>query len=214
LTVSRIEVGFTWTRGARYEPDTVKGTLVIRQIGKQRQTYRPRETELSNLHLRFAELDYSPEAFASFATDWGLLEKPAAEDAMESVEGWRREVRKMKGSISMFALKAAEPGGVLRLRAGSRFGVQFKATTIDVLLLSAEGGARPTMVLQPPNLLNAIWLQLATAVAGGNSIRACAECNRWFHTGIGDKVRRSVAIFCSEECKNRHHYKTKRKAKS
>jgi hypothetical protein len=208
--VSRIEVGFTWTRGTRYEPDTVKGQPVIRQIGKQRETYRPLETELSNLHLRFAELDYSPEAFASFATAWGLLQTPAAEGAMELVAGWRREVQKMKGSISMFALKTAEPGGILRLRAGSSFGVTFKATQIDVVVLSAEGGARPTMVLQPPNLLSAIYLQLATAVAGGNSIRACAECNKWFHTGIGDKVRRSVAIFCSEECKNRHHYKQRK----
>jgi hypothetical protein len=208
--VSRIEVGFTWTRAASYEVATVKGVPVIRQIGKRRETYRPLETEMSNLHLRFAELDYSPEAFAGFATAWGLLETPAAEGAMERVDGWRREVQKMKGSISMFALKAAEPGGILRLRAGSRFGVQFKATKIDVVLLSAEGGARPTMVLQPPNLLSAIWLQLATAIAGGNSIRACAECNKWFHTGIGDKVRRSVAIFCSEECKNRHHYKQRK----
>jgi hypothetical protein len=206
--VSRIEVGFTWTRGARYELATVKGVPVIRQIGKRRgPPYRPLETEMSNLHLRFAELDYSPEAFARFATAWGLLETPAAEGAKESVAGWRREVQKMRGVISMFALKEAEPGGILRLPVGNRFGVQFKATKIDVVLLSAEGGARPTMVLQPPDLLSAIWLQLATAIAGGNSIRACAECNKWFHTGIGDRVRRSVAIFCSPECKNRHHYK-------
>ena len=211
MTVGRIEVGFTWTRGARYEPATVKGARVIRQIGKQRQTYRPLETEMSNLHLRFVELDYSPESFARFATAWGLLETSAADGARESVEGWRRAVQQMKGAISMFALKDPEPGGILR--AGTPFGVRFKATKIDVLLLSAEDGARPTMVLQPPNLLSAIHLQLATAVAGGNSIRTCAECNRWFHTGIGDKVRRSVAIFCSEECKNRHHYK-QRKAKS
>jgi hypothetical protein len=208
--VSRIEVGFTWTRGARYEPGTAKATRVIRQIGKQRETYRPLETELSNLHLRFAELGDSPEGFVRFATAWGLLETPAAEGAMESVEGWRREVRKMKGLISMFSLKEAEPGGILR--AGGSVRTRFKATKIDVALLSGEAGARPTMVLQPPNLLSAIYLQLATAVAGGNSIRQCAECDRWFHTGIGDKVRRSVAIFCSEECKNRHHYK-QRKAK-
>jgi hypothetical protein len=206
--VSRIEVGFTWTRGARYEPDTVKGVPVIRQIGKRRETYRPLETEMSNLHLRFAELDYSPEAFASFATAWGLLQTPAAEGAKERVDGWRREVQKMKGSISMFSLKAAESGGILR--AGGAFGVRFKATKIDVVLLSGEGGARPTMVLQPPDLLSAIYLQLATAITGGNSIRACAECNRWFHAGIGDRVRRSVAIFCSPECKNRHHYKQRK----
>ena len=208
--MSRIEVGFTWTRGPRYEPATVKGTRVIRQIGKMRDpTYRPLETEMSNLHLRFAELDYSPESFARFATAWGLLETSAADGARESVEGWRRAVQQMKGAISMFALKDPEPGGILR--AGTPFGVRFKATKIDVLLLSAEDGARPTMVLQPPNLLSAIYLQLATAITGGNSIRACAECNRWFHTGIGDKVRRSVAIFCSEECKNRHHYKNKQR---
>jgi hypothetical protein len=206
--VSRIEVGFTWTRGARYEPATVKGAPVIRQIGKQRETYRPLETEMSNLHLRFAELDYSPEDFARFATAWGLLQTPAAEGAMEPVAFWRREVRKMKGCIAMFALKAAEPGGILR--AGGSFGVRFKATKIDVVVLSAEGGAKPTMVLQPPDLLSAIYLQLATALDGGSTIRACAECKKWFHTGIGDKVRRSVAIFCSEECKNRHHYKQRK----
>ena len=160
------------------------------------------------MHLRFAELGDSPEDFARFATAWGLLEAAAAEGAMETVEGWRREVRKLKGLISIFALKAPEPGGILR--AGGSIGTHFRATKIDVALLSGEGGARPTMVLQPPNLLSAIYLQLANAVASGNSIRACAECDSWFHTGVGDKVRRSVAIFCSEECKNRHHYKQRK----
>jgi hypothetical protein len=127
---------------------------------------------------------------------------------METVEKWRREVRKMKGLISVLALKNPLPGGILR----SGRGIRFQATKIDVAVLSVEAGSRPTMILEPPTLLSAIYLQLATALASGNSIRVCAECSRWFHTGIGQKTRRSVAIFCSEECKNRHHYK-QRKAK-
>jgi hypothetical protein len=141
-----------------------------------------------------------------FARAWGLLETPAAKGAMETVDNWRREVGKMEGLISVLAPKNQQPGGILR----SGPGIRFQATKIDVAVLSVEAGSRPTMILEPPTLLSAIYLQLATAVAIGKSIRVCAECSRWFHTGIGEKVRRSVAIFCSEECKNRHHYKQRK----
>jgi hypothetical protein len=209
--MSTIEIGFEWTRGGHYEcgpAPTDKTVQVIRQRDKRRETYRPLETELSNLHLRFAELGSSPDAYVNFASAWGLLKTPAAEGAMETVDNWGREVGKMEGLISVLAPKNPQPGGILR----SGPGIRFRATQIDVAVLSVEAGSRPTMILEPPTLLSAIYLQLANAVAGGNSIRVCAECSRWFHTGIGQKVRRRVAIFCSEECKNRHHYKH-RKAK-
>jgi len=207
--MSTIEIGFEWTRGGHYEcgpAPTDKTVQVIRQVDKRKETYRPLETERSNLHLRFAELASSPDAYVKFATAWGLLETRADKEAMETLESWRREVRKMKGLISVLAVENPRPGGILR----SGPGIRFRATKIDVAVLSVEAGSRPTMILEPPTLLSAIYLQLATAVGSGNSIRVCAECSRWFHTGIGQKVRRSVAIFCSEECKNRHHYKQRK----
>jgi hypothetical protein len=207
--MSTIEIGFEWTRGGHYECGPApadKKAQVIRQLDKRRETYRPLETEFSNLHLRFAELGSSPSAYVKFASAWGLLETAADKGATEKLEAWRREVRKMKGLISMLAVKNPQPGGILRTGPG----IRFQATKIDVAVLSVEAGSRPTMILEPPTLLSAIYLQLATAVASGKSIRVCAECSRWFHTGIGEKVRRSVAIFCSEECKNRHHYKQRK----
>ena len=76
-------------------------------------------------------------------------------------------------------------------------------TSIDVALLSREPGSRPALVLQPRNLLDAMHLQLAKFVATDGSIRACRQCGEWFVSGLGD-ARRSIAIFCSERCKNRH----------
>src|SRR6516165_8966849 len=106
--MSTIEIGFEWTRGGHYEcgPDPADKTAqVIRQLDKRTETYRPLETELSNLHLRFAELGSSPSAYVKFARAWGLLETAADEGATEKLKAWRREVRKMKGLISMLAPK-------------------------------------------------------------------------------------------------------------
>lgn len=204
--MSKIEIGFEWTRAGRYEiaaAPTDKKLQVIRQIGRGRENYRPLEIDLANLHLRFAELA-DDDATVAFANAWGLLQTEARQGAMESLDSWRREIRKMRGILSVLGAKTTEPGGFLR-----RGGDSLRLTKIDVLLRGGPG-TRPTLLLKPPDLLSAMWLQLANSIASGSSIRECAECGNWFHTGIGEKVRRSVAIFCSEKCKNQHHYKQRK----
>ena len=69
----------------------------------------------------------------------------------------------------------------------------------------ALGVSRPALVLQPQNLLDAMYLQLAKFVAGDGVLRTCKQCGEWFECGATES-RRSIALFCSERCKNRFHY--------
>jgi hypothetical protein len=210
VDMSKIEIGFEWSRGFDYEwvpcPKDKK-VLAIRQVGRRREVTTPLEIESKKpLCLRFAEIDEtSPDQMLNFARSWGLLENEARDGALESGDGWRREIRKMRGTVSMLGAKSGEnAGGILRARSSWR--PIFEAAKIDVLL-SGSADARPRLILRPHDLKNALWLQLATTIAAGKSIRQCAECSEWFYTGIGGAARRTIAIFCSVECKNRHHYK-------
>jgi len=55
--------------------------------------------------------------------------------------------------------------------------------------------------VSPVCLLDALWLQLAQAKAGGKaSFRECLQCQELFATGVGAD-RRADAKFCSDKCR-------------
>jgi hypothetical protein len=153
--------------------------------------------------LRFANLDGSADQCLGFARAWGLLTKPASAGASEPLDLWQHEIRKMKSLVSVLDATSDRPGGIVRTTGSRR--IRFDITSIDVALLSHEPGTRPALILRPRTLLNAMHLQMATSVASGGSVRACAQCGEWFEAGSSN-ARRSIAIFCSTRCKNRHNY--------
>lgn len=56
----------------------------------------------------------------------------------------------------------------------------------------------------PETLVRAIWLQLAQAIAGGKSYRACAACGRPMEIGQGPTSgRRTNARYCDATCRGR-----------
>jgi hypothetical protein len=200
--MANIDLDFEWTRGLTYE--CVGG--VIRQTSKKKERVPFEKT--TNLYSQFAELDVSPEdlpkACLGFAHRWGLLTTPASWDAekslgaQESLDTWRREIKKMKSLQSM----------VKMVRTANSRRVRLTLTTIDVALQSGEfddWNARPALVLQPRSLLSAMLLQLAHSRASGSSMRKCEECGKPFEVGISAS-RRSIARFCSASCKNRNNY--------
>jgi hypothetical protein len=138
-----------------------------------------------------------------------LLRTHASAGAGERLDDWQREIRKMQGAMSFLKATDEQPGGGVRTANSRR--VRFKMTSIDVALLSGPSDAqsnnfgRPTLVLQPQNLLDGMYLQLAKFVAGDGSLQVCKQCGEWFERGATE-ARRSIAIFCSEKCKNRFHY--------
>jgi hypothetical protein len=200
-----IDIGFEWTRGLKYERvRAADGKLVVRQIGRNDRPFKPLEISSETpLYLRFANLDGSPESCRAFAEAWGLLTLQARAGAAENVDGWKAEIKKMRSLVSSLGVTRGDPGGILAASPAVR--IQFKITTLAVSLESQAPGERPALVMRPENLLAAMQLQLAKFVAGDGSLRVCKQCGQWFEAGPGD-ARRSVAVFCSERCKNRFHY--------
>jgi hypothetical protein len=57
--------------------------------------------------------------------------------------------------------------------------------------------------LQPPCLLDAIWLQFGQALTSNAVLRSCGNCGKWFEAGVGSG-RRADAKYCSDQCRVEH----------
>jgi hypothetical protein len=199
-----IKIDFEWTKAfakAPGEPAYEIRDGKIRQIGRGTQRYSPLAAHQS-LYLHFSQLGGASADSVAFAERWGLLTTPAnsSNPPAEDLSFWRSEIRKMRGLIQMLPT-------VVRV-ANSR-GTYARVGSLDVLLVPGTGpDARPVMVMEPHNLLQAMNLQMAQFVAGGGSHVPCQECSRLFEAG-GPSGKRTVAKFCSDACRNKFHYKPK-----
>jgi hypothetical protein len=205
-----IDIGFEWTRGLEYELVGEGAVRAIRQVSLKSERYQPLSFDSKTpLYARFAKLDGSPESCLQCARAWGLLRTRATPDAVEPISDWQREIKKMRSTMSILATADEKPGGAVRTANSRR--TRFKLTSIDVALISGEldyrdeNSGRPILVLQPRTLLDAMHLQLGKFVASDGSLQVCKQCGEWFERGASES-RRSIAIFCSEKCKNRFHY--------
>jgi hypothetical protein len=197
-----IDINFQWSHPLAYECVIHGGRKSIKPVGKKRGTpFEPLKIVGEKpLFLRFAELDGSEESCLRFAHYWGLLHTES-QTASEALEDWQGQIKEMRQSVTWFGTDNDVPLAP-KLPAGNAW----KLTSLDVLLVPARSETeRFAMALQPKNLIEAMRLQLATSVAGSGSIRTCKQCGGWFERGATES-RRSIAVFCSEKCKNRFHY--------
>jgi hypothetical protein len=67
------------------------------------------------------------------------------------------------------------------------------------------------LYLVPANLLGALWLQLAQAVAGDKEHRQCTQCGKWFEVSPG--AARPDRVFCSTACRSRAYRGRKERAR-
>jgi hypothetical protein len=212
--LSKIGIGFEWPRGRAYEivepslpskGDPFAATIDephIRQTGRtEKENPAPRPLEMHpTLHLVFAQLDGSAEACLHFARNWGLLWKPAEVGAQERLSTWRSEIKTMKATIA--GLRRAIDEDAFPSRGA------IIDAELDVLLVSGKPDGRPVLSFRPKNLRNAMRIQLAQSIAGGNAISVCPICGAWFQRGgRGGDVKRSIARFCSDKCRNAFHNK-------
>jgi hypothetical protein len=68
------------------------------------------------------------------------------------------------------------------------------------------------MQIVPSNLLAAMWLQLAHAIAGNKQYRACRECGNWFEISSEDDGLTARREFCSDPCKSRDYRRRREQA--
>jgi hypothetical protein len=76
-------------------------------------------------------------------------------------------------------------------------------SNVWVRLIYPETGEH-SLMLRPPTLEAALWLQFAEAVIKDKQRSRCKHCDKWF-----DPVR-SDQEFCSANCRINHHQKSKR----
>jgi hypothetical protein len=87
------------------------------------------------------------------------------------------------------------------------FGVDGKPIgRLLVWLVSDEATGALRLRLAPPNLLEALWLQLAQKILGNATVKTCIHCGKWFEVGPGTG-RRLDAKFCSDEHRILHNSK-------
>jgi hypothetical protein len=201
--MATLGINFEWSRGRTREGEAAYEIAGghIRQTAARVERFAPLEKH-DRLYVEFSNLR-TTDAYCTFAQACGLLVTPARADAEEAASMWVREVK----SFNDWMRRDREHFRVAgRLRA--------KLTSIDVLLEYGMPGSKPTLLMRPGNLLNAMMLQYAQDIAGGVSVGACERCGKWFARGGrgDDSRRRSLAKFCSEACKNRAHYERTRKA--
>jgi hypothetical protein len=79
----------------------------------------------------------------------------------------------------------------------------------NILLSNDPPFGEPQLCIRPTTLLDAMWTQLALAVAGSEALRTCVECKKWF-TIKADRGR-SDKEYCSDACRTRAYRKRKGK---
>jgi hypothetical protein len=80
-------------------------------------------------------------------------------------------------------------------------------TTAKILLKRDPQTTQPRVCIRPTHLLDALWIQLALAIDGSESLRTCVECKKWFTIKAGEG--RSDKEYCSDACRMRAYRKRK-----
>jgi hypothetical protein len=159
---------FDWILGLRL--DEAGGARIVGLGGRRT---RKRIAEYPRLFLEFADVK-TPEELLKFITEYGSLTK--------------------ENEIPQLIAVAAQMKKVFQRRETLYWtGVDMKAH----IFTDGKTGAL-TIAESPARLIDALWLQLAHAMSGGDEVRRCEHCGDWF--AVGRKGgRRLVARFCSDE---------------
>ncbi len=72
------------------------------------------------------------------------------------------------------------------------------------LLYNLDLGSQVVNIV-PHNLIGAMWLQFAEAIAGNKHHRPCKECGTWFEISTEEDGRTARRVFCSDACKSRDY---------
>jgi hypothetical protein len=81
-------------------------------------------------------------------------------------------------------------------------------TTVEVALVPGKPHGRAVHSFRPGVLRDAMRIQLSQSIVSGNAVNVCPVCGNWFERGgRGGDVKRSIARFCSDRCRNAFHNK-------
>jgi hypothetical protein len=152
--------------------------------------YRPLETGGGKLYQIFATLGSTEEELVEFINRFGPLTQYGNEKCGEELLHGLSAASVMR---DLLFCSVSE-----RATYFSKFGKEGVAwSRIDVALTFNPMTNKSQFRLTPPNLVNALWLELGQALSSDASIRNCLHCGGWFEAGPGTG-RREDAKFCSD----------------
>jgi endogenous inhibitor of DNA gyrase (YacG/DUF329 family) len=100
-----------------------------------------------------------------------------------------------------------EPGDIVtpaRLLVQRWINERLSKHTSPLLLWNTDTGTQ-VIRIAPKNLLGAMWLQFARAVAGEASYRPCKACGKWITISTENHGYRKNREFCSAACRQKDH---------
>jgi hypothetical protein len=176
----------------------------MRSASARFEQYRPLETP--DLFATFADMPHTEEGMLKFCNRFGLLRggrpdiprsrnKPTKES--ESVKEQLRHHAAIQYALSLF-----EKGHVSQLAKqwNEAGGGWMRGAALMRIELRDTANGRLSLVLVPPDLIGAIWIQLAEHACSGARLFRCDRCNKPFTVGAGTG-RRRTAMYCSNACK-------------
>jgi hypothetical protein len=162
------------------------------------ERYRPLDTP--DLFARFADSGHDSDGMLEFCNQFGLLGgfRPdiARGDGRPTRESVHLDVLLEHHAQLRRASNLFESGKYSQLiKLWRAVGAALVRTELRV-----DEDGRLHMVMVPPDLIRALWFQLAGYACSGARLFRCERCNKPFtvgtHTG-----RRKTAMYCSNACK-------------
>jgi hypothetical protein len=164
--------------------------------GGQLQSYRPLE-RFDTLFHQFARDATSPEGVFGFVGRFGPLTKDGLdENCGEDVQIGISHAAEMRQLLDAYERHdTSDIAKVLGPKGKSL--LDSPVSTIEVKLVFDPAENTPKLQFTVPNLVTALWFQLAQSLARGTILRKCQHCNTPFSAGPG-ATRRADAKFCSD----------------
>jgi hypothetical protein len=196
-------IDFEWSRdakGYRLEHGRIVGN------GGKRLAYRPLD-EFPTLYNVFAKTPQTFKGALDFVQKFGRLTGLDDGDDVRKVVSNIEMILMVLEMLAGRKLPKDQQGGPFEYTASTASGTFVVSGGIPLRgKLSAWLAPDPTsgawrLKLQPPSLLDAIWLQFGQAITSDAAdLRFCARCGNPFEAG-GKSGRRADAKFCSSECR-------------
>lgn len=181
----------------------------LRPRGGTTRTTRLLEKEPA-LFKTFADTPMTPEGVINFANKYGQLDVPARVPGLEqgdpdvALKFWYAAIDYM---CELMAANEKKDWSLVE-------GIE-KILRVDTALVKPRGSSMPPqLIYRPKALIDALLLQFALFVMSPEGeLQRCVQCVKWFAVGSGTG-RRTTAMYCSPECKERAKYLKRKKQKT
>lgn len=119
--------------------------------------------------------------------------------------------RRLGDSVSVYGMTDTNPRTIVRRILASRLTDAFNRHAVSLVFTTDESplGQSIEPSFRVRNLIGALWVQLALAIAGNRTYRSCPVCGKWWDATDA----RSHKTVCSDNCRAKRSYRQRKAAK-